>query len=419
MNRNIVAGADPPEIVVDRVTRTLVGPQRQRVDIPPLSLRLLEALARASPGFVSSDTLLLEVWSHSHLSADTLKQRVRLVRNALREAGYQPGLLSSARGEGYALRARLCDPENALGNAAVAAPSRWNRRRVLAGAVLVIGLAGSAYFALQPGPPSEQRIGPSPVRLGIIAPPADPLDAQIRQALAGTVHLAIVPLGERAERCQPPADVHLCLILEPAADATDSRQLSLLQISSGAILLQHTWRASDPPKALSVYLLQLSQFVTPGVLRWFGGRTGAGDLAFSHYREGVRMLGRCDASSRDEVIIGLRAAILDAANFLPARALLLTLELDSAQADADRAEMVVLAERARQLAKVAPDLALAQLASARGLSASDTDQVSQSGIARAVHLQPILARFKDADGGIPIGPDQPRCQPRASADRLP
>ena len=113
MNASPDAASALPTVTVDRVTRRLIGPGGRVVELPPLSIRLLEVLHASAPAFVASDQLEAAVWPDTHLSPDTLKQRVRLVRRALEEAGYDPAVLDSARGHGYALRATIVGPTSA------------------------------------------------------------------------------------------------------------------------------------------------------------------------------------------------------------------------------------------------------------------------------------------------------------------
>jgi len=78
-------------IVLQRQQRLLIGPTGTSVVIPWLTAQLLSALSEQSPQFVEAKRLQALVWPDTHISADALKQRVRLARQALREAGYDTG----------------------------------------------------------------------------------------------------------------------------------------------------------------------------------------------------------------------------------------------------------------------------------------------------------------------------------------
>ena len=110
---NAVLSDSVSAILLQRQQRLLIGPTGLSVVIPWLTVQLLAALAERSPHFVDAKALQALVWPDTHISPDALKQRVRLARQALREAGYDPGLLDSVRGEGYALRVPLREPPHA------------------------------------------------------------------------------------------------------------------------------------------------------------------------------------------------------------------------------------------------------------------------------------------------------------------
>ncbi len=79
--------------------RVLLGDQEVRLS--KLSFRLLSTLARASPNLVTTDNLISEVWGKVVVSPETVVQRVKLVRDALLEAGGEPDLIATVRGRGY------------------------------------------------------------------------------------------------------------------------------------------------------------------------------------------------------------------------------------------------------------------------------------------------------------------------------
>lgn len=71
--------------------------------LQPLSYRLLETLA-GSPGvIIPVDDLLKAVWGNVTVSADTLKQRVFVLRKAMDQAGLSGIEIQAVRNEGYRL----------------------------------------------------------------------------------------------------------------------------------------------------------------------------------------------------------------------------------------------------------------------------------------------------------------------------
>ena len=404
------------EIVLDRLARTLVGPAGQRVELPLLSLRLLEALAALSPAFVGTDLLLQRVWPDTHIGADSLKQRVRLLRLSLTAAGYDARLLDSVRGEGYALRAVLRDalPDEVRAEAAagpLAAPivtathsseRRWAVIGVGIGAVVLM-----MFYAFRPdrSDAAVTPIGPSPVRVGLVAPSGNAVGAILVDALSGNAHLLVVPTANAAggtPGCATSAPIHLCLLVTPVTGDPTRQTLTLSQRSSGAILLRADSRIGDRALDVAPFVLRLVQFATPGVLRWIGGPTGAGDHAFTQYREGVRLLGGCDAAARRDVIAGLKRAAERSPNFLPGRAMLALHEVNAAVAEGDSVHAATVMREAESLIVAAPDLALAHLAVARGASMLGNDSLARSAVARAIRLQPVLsdARLSDDSCGM-------------------
>lgn len=400
-------GAVPamPVIVLERLTRTLHGAAGERVELPLLSLRLLETLAAERPAFVGADVLLRRVWPDTHIGADALKQRVRLLRLSLTAAGYDPQWLDSVRGEGYALRATLRDAGADLPLEVDARrPPTKHPLRVTAPGWIALGLAACAVAllivsALRSARPvvADASIGPSPVRIGIAAPAGSVVGSELLDALAGTAHLLMVPVSPRgglpstALDCETASPIHLCLRVTPVVGDTARVSLSLLQLSSGAVLLRADAPTRRESEEIASFALQLAQYASPGVLRWLGGRTGDGDHAFTQFREGARLLGSCDVPARDDVIAGLRVAAERSPNFLPGRAMLVFHEIGAAVTRMDSVSVERALRDAESVVTLSADLALAHLAIARGAAMLGRDSLAWSATARALRLQPVLA----------------------------
>jgi len=94
----------------------------EKIQLPKLSFDLLLCLARHAPAVVSMDQLLTEVWGDVVVGDETVKQRVRMLRQSLSETGDQPKYLESVRSIGY----RLIPSVSAAGTAgAQASQNRW------------------------------------------------------------------------------------------------------------------------------------------------------------------------------------------------------------------------------------------------------------------------------------------------------
>jgi len=75
----------------------------EKIQLPRLSFDLLLCLARHAPAVVSMDQLLTEVWGDVVVGDETVKQRVSMLRQSLRETGDEPKYLESVRSIGYRL----------------------------------------------------------------------------------------------------------------------------------------------------------------------------------------------------------------------------------------------------------------------------------------------------------------------------
>ena len=135
------------DLVVDlsqrRVTRN-----GETLALPDLSWRVFTALFDNAPDPVSFADLAAIAWQREHVSADTLSQRIKLLRQALGDDPAAPRYVATERGIGYRLAAA---PE-------ILAPKKADPRRVLkllsiaiAVAVILIALA-SIYRRDPPAP---------------------------------------------------------------------------------------------------------------------------------------------------------------------------------------------------------------------------------------------------------------------------
>lgn len=73
------------------------------VQLPPLSYKLLEKLAETPAEIQTVDALIGAVWGDVIVSADTLKQRVFVLRKALAESELRGLTIQAVRNEGYRL----------------------------------------------------------------------------------------------------------------------------------------------------------------------------------------------------------------------------------------------------------------------------------------------------------------------------
>jgi DNA-binding winged helix-turn-helix (wHTH) protein len=126
------------------------------VSLPPLSFELFVNLVRRAPDVVSRDDLLQATWKDIVVGPETLKQRIKLLREALHDDPRSPRYVATIRGRGYQLvplpvslanigwRSRL---EGQLGGLIDAIRHRRNRRiGVVIVGILILTVASISGF---------------------------------------------------------------------------------------------------------------------------------------------------------------------------------------------------------------------------------------------------------------------------------
>jgi DNA-binding winged helix-turn-helix (wHTH) protein len=357
-------------IVLCRSSRQLIGPTGLVVDLPWLTMQLLIALGDHAPQFVDPRRLQELVWPDTHISPDALKQRVRLARQSLREAGYDPVVLDSVRGEGYALRVPLREPadgpvlaasaepqlpdlqpaalqtaEPVLHRAAPRASSAyqttwWKRWRIAIMAALIFSAAiiaerlgtwgrGARGSEMAAGPKPVPVIGPVPVRVALLRNLDS--DSLVDRAMESVLQSARRTLSAHADvllvlrapggSCAEGPPVHLCAHI--TGDARELR-LDVTDLRSGTALVLGHWPTSDVDGdvlANSAESAQLAVLLSPGALRWIGEPTGRGDREFGTLLRAVTAATGCDRVAWLDAVRALNATAERAPQFHVARAL--------------------------------------------------------------------------------------------------
>src|SRR5690349_9480302 len=119
------------------VSRQRVERDGVLLDVSGLSFRLLEVLLEQGQRVVGFDELMERVWAPAVVNEETVTQRVRLLRQALRDDGRNPRYLRSVRGRGY----QLCIEPQRIDEPQVEVSSRKRSKRNAAIACIVAGLA--------------------------------------------------------------------------------------------------------------------------------------------------------------------------------------------------------------------------------------------------------------------------------------
>ena len=127
------------DLQLDTVKRT-VQRGAHVIALPDLSFDMLVKLLESAPKTVTFDDLRRDVWRAEHVSAETIAQRVALLRKALRETGGGQDYIRTVRGSGYA----MIGPLAVVGEEPLKQTGAWRRHLAVAGfasAAVVLGLA--------------------------------------------------------------------------------------------------------------------------------------------------------------------------------------------------------------------------------------------------------------------------------------
>ncbi|MBF0140614.1 MAG: response regulator transcription factor [Magnetococcales bacterium] len=89
------------DLIFDTTT-FLVTRADQRIELPPIPLKLLELLMRRSPKVVTKSEMEAAIWGDDPPDSDVLKTHLHVLRNAI-DKPYTRDLLHTVRGIGYRL----------------------------------------------------------------------------------------------------------------------------------------------------------------------------------------------------------------------------------------------------------------------------------------------------------------------------
>jgi TolB-like protein/DNA-binding winged helix-turn-helix (wHTH) protein len=137
----------------------------QEIPLPNLSFKLLLALVRAAPNFVSNELLLERVWPGIVVSSETVSKRAALLREALGDDPREPRYIAGLRSRGYRIIVPVStgartdtptvqpDPGPALRTDRLSSDleptppaARIQHRLIFAAALAVVLLAGAAIL---------------------------------------------------------------------------------------------------------------------------------------------------------------------------------------------------------------------------------------------------------------------------------
>ena len=130
------------DLILD-VGRRQVTRDGEFLELPKLSFRLLHALARAAPDFVSHDELVQQIWPGRVISPETITQRIKLVRQVLDDDANEPRYIGLVRGEGYRMLVEVEELPPEEGGLTRGLVAELGRRRVLQVALVYAAIAWS------------------------------------------------------------------------------------------------------------------------------------------------------------------------------------------------------------------------------------------------------------------------------------
>lgn len=229
------------DLLVD-VEGASVSRDGERIVLPPKTMELLVALLRRHPSLVRRHELLEAVWPDETVTDQTLSHRVMVLRKALGDHADEPAYVAGERGYGYRLVApveRVPPHGHAAGDGArVAALAGHRHRRALVIAAVLLAVAGFGVASrrrLPPSlPPATLTVAVRPFTAPAGASPADPVGAEIAQAVAGGL---VDTAGVRVVRPDDPAEAPSAWIegLCQGGDEALTLRLRLVETARGVL----------------------------------------------------------------------------------------------------------------------------------------------------------------------------------------
>lgn len=340
-----------------RVTQRTARFGVRSAKLPELTFRLLRVLAARAPDIVSFADIEAEVWA-AQVSRETLKQRAKLLRDALTRLGAPAHAIEAVRNEGYRLNlpTRCAEPVD-----------QTSRRiaRPLAGAFMALATIAAL-------PVLTARQAAEPLALTIeSASGAAPSEAVRRALIRDLAQLTMIRVIEA-----PGASGDL--VLSVAMENEERLSLQLRDGRSGAVLLAEAY-----PAAPGAYERAVSHFAN-----YVHEQAETLSLRETLPRESVALYASAADLARggDEAALLLARSKLQAVlgrrpNFLVARALLARVEADLTLRYAYPGEMAQAARaEAARLVDAHPDVpefryALARTELAAGDAAAALNQL--------------------------------------------
>ena len=136
-SRGSISGYRIGDVMLD-IERRQVTREGGTLRLGKLSYEMLVALSEAAPGIVSQEELAERLWDGRYVNPETIKQRVKLLREALVDSADHPRYIQVVRGQGYRL---IPEVRQLTGESSSPA---WKRPVFMAATFAVVGLVAAA-----------------------------------------------------------------------------------------------------------------------------------------------------------------------------------------------------------------------------------------------------------------------------------
>ena len=243
---------------------TVTGPDGP-IDLRPQTFRLLTVLIEHAPDLVDRDTVIDEVWGHSHLSTNVLPQAISELRQALGDNSQSPRYIRTVHRRGYRL---LCPveeldrdappPAGDVSLTSVSTPTPASRHRTTFAVVgtLVLAVVALGVYLILPQPTTESSTGQlaSGQDRAVVALTAFPSQDEVPEWVAPAALELLTRLLASDERVLVLRGENLGLDMLPAGARWQHAMRDLL---GAPIAITGYWRASGDELRLDYNLIEL------------------------------------------------------------------------------------------------------------------------------------------------------------------
>lgn len=351
--------------------------------LPDLSFRMLDLLVSRAPDPVPFADIERIVWD-AHVTRETIKQRVTLLRESLAQIGMDGTAIEAVRNHGY--RTTLVMRE--------AQPARaWPARRMIGLAATMVLAALAALFLTWQGRDTDDAAKPL---LAVIVDPAAPgSDTAQAEAVRRDMVRAFSKFGgvQVIDRLPSPGAAPAYIVRLSLDTSANKGQLAteLVDGGSGVVLFAERYAVSAAQSDRAV--LHFANFVHAHVSAFSGGGAGMSEESRARYAEAYRLWRLGDRQS----LVGARnslAALADGSDAsVMSRSLLARVQSDLVLRHGEPIALARTAElNIRALIARHPGLGDLRYSLSRALLAQGKRQEALDALRVAQQTMPFLSR---------------------------